>query len=247
MNLNTFNIKTVNQQFSINSEIDDKDIAVICYGHLRSFLYALPTTLSSISKIGNPHIYMHTWDNLDSEIGKEFNDNKYIDLPQIIRSICNKFNLVSLQIDSQNSLDKFFDKTTFPKANISYMYYSKWAANQLKKQVENRLLMRYKRCIKIRPDIKIEESIGDLDIKKEYFFMGFNKSHPDIVALTSSKNMDNICSFIKSIDIKKKQEEVQKDYINYMENILKLKQSTLTYGKDWNIIRLSYFNESDNL
>ena len=52
-------------------------------------------------------------------------------------------------------------KKSHPSA---YMYYSMWNANLQKKEFENKLLKRYKYCIKIRPDILLHENIKLLDL-----------------------------------------------------------------------------------
>jgi hypothetical protein len=234
MDIRSLKPANVFQQTEYVHSISDDDIAIVCYGHLRSFLYALPKTLLAISGIGNPHIFMHTWASLDYA---ENNDSTIKNLHNTIKSVCQGYNFVSLQIDRQP-----LPNTSHPQ---QYMYYSMWSANQLKKNLENRLLARYKKCIKIRPDIFISQQICDLNLNlnKNFYLSDVGSRHADIVAIGSSRTIDLICSFISRIDFDAACQDMQLKHFEYLSGTLSLEKAPLTYGKDWLILRVNYSSE----
>ena len=108
----------------------------------------------------------------------------------------------------------------------------------IQKQVENELLQRYKLCIKIRPDIIIDSKEAQFSLdNKEYFFSAKNKKHSDVIAITQSRTMDLICSFLGQITDKSTQSNVQKRHYEYLCRNLKLSIAPVSYGKDWSIVR----------
>ena len=232
MDIRSLKPANVFQQTEYVHSISDDDIAIVCYGHLRSFLYALPKTLLAISGIGNPHIFMHTWASLDYA---ESNDSTIKNLPSTIKSVCHGYNFVSLQIDHQ-----LLPNASNPQ---QYMYYSMWSANQLKKNLENKLLTRYKKCIKIRPDIFISPQICELSSTKSFYFSGVDNRHADIIAIGSSRMIDLICSFISTIDFNATCQNIQLKHFEYLSEVLNLERAPLTYGKDWSIFRVNYYSE----
>jgi len=178
---------------------------------------------------------MHTWDTIESDDNISSNT---INLPNLIRSTCTDVELISLQIDSQknNDFENYLSKSSPP----AYMYYSMWQANLLKKEFENRMLQRYSKCIKIRPDIIIHKNIKNIERNQQQYFCSNNGDHFNIVAFTSSKTMDQICSYIGTIDAATSEEKINKEHKDYLIKTLGLKESPLIYGKDWAIIRSSF-------
>ena len=230
MDIRDLKIKKIYRQDNFKNEILESSIAVICYGHLRSFLYSLQETLYSISQLGEVHLFMHTWDTIDSN---EDIFTKNIDLPNLIRATCNNIELISLQIDSQQ-IEKIKINQDKKKSHPSaYMYYSMWNANLQKKEFENKLLKRYKYCIKIRPDILLHENIKLLDLNIPQYFCDQNQNHFNIVACSSSKTMDQLCSFVGRLDSSISEDEIQKDHKDYIVKTLGLKPSTMLL-RYWN-------------
>ena len=169
------------------SSIESDRVAVVCYGHLRSFLFCMPETLKWASQFGIVDIYMHTWDKLNYDT--KF-DHSLLSFENLIRAVSVDYNLVSLAIDKQP--EAISSTPSIIMENPWYfMYYSMWVANSFKKQVENELLQRYKLCIKIRPDIIIDSKEAQFSLdNKEYFFSAKNKKHSDVIAITQSRTMD---------------------------------------------------------
>ena len=215
------------------NNIEPNRVAVICYGHLRSFLNCLPYTLNWASQYGVLDIYLHTWNKLD--VGEEYSNN-YINLPSIIMAAIGHHNLVSLTVDEQ--LTKMNNENKIK--SWYYMYYSIWCANNQKKEIENQLLTRYQRCIKIRPDVKVNpKKFQKLEILENYYFSASdnNYTYSDLIAVTNSRTMDLICSHLSRVKENVDQDEVQKDFYQYISKTLGLKRAPFEYSKDWTIAR----------
>ena len=215
------------------TNIEPNRVAIICYGHLRSFLNCLPYTLNWASQYGTLDIYLHTWSEID--IGEE-NLNNFIELPRIIMAAIGKHNLVSLTVDEQLKRIDYQKKIE----SWYYMYYSIWCANNQKKEIENKLLTRYQRCIKIRPDVKVNPvKFQQLDKSENYYFSASEKNHSysDLIAITNSRTMDLICSYLSRVKENGVQDEVQKEFYQYISKILGLKRAPFEYSKDWTISR----------
>ena len=214
-------------------QISDR-IAVIFYGHLRSFLYCIPTSLAWISKFNDIDIYIHTWDEFDPDATEPSCNSIIVDL---IYAVLKGYNISGLVIESQPK-----DKN---HPRWYYMYYSLWASNNLKKKVENTLLSRYKRCIKIRPDSLLSSSYESksnlfFDNNKEYFLCRDDKSCCDIIASTYSQTMDTICSYLAKIDTNRSQETIGLCHYEYLTKKLHLIPFDFKYGQDWKVIRANY-------
>lgn len=214
--------------------IDTDRVAVICYGHLRSFLFCMPETLKWASQFGTVDIYIHTWDKLNYD--SRF-DRSLLSLEDLVRAVCAGYNLVSLAIDTQP------ENVSSAPANILhnpwyFMYYSMWVANSLKKKMENDLLQRYALCVKIRPDIFIHSKMSMVPLGgKEYFFTASGEKHSDIVAITKSRSMDLICSFLGQLTDETSQAETQARHYEFISNSLCLEIAPVSYGSDWYIAR----------
>jgi hypothetical protein len=218
--------------------IESDAIGVLLYGHLRTFLYTMPPTLQSLAKFGELHLYIHTWDTVDS-----VNDaaSTLVNIPQLVHSVCAKARVVSLQVDRQPHKDQRNDPRLVSPNTLAYMYYSMLMANSLKKNQENRLLRRYLRCIKLRPDIQMELCLEQLDSNIDYFFADEDLQHVDICAITSSQTMDRVCSFIGRVDCSQSFDQLRRAYRHYLSEELGMKRAPLAYGKDWWILRSSTF------
>lgn len=219
---------------SIGSDV----LAVLIYGHLRTFLYTLPATLKSLAKLGELHLYIHTWDSLNV---LDDADPALIDIPLLIYSVCNKARVVSLQVDHQPHQSQANNSLLASSKSLPFMYYSMLMANNLKKSQENQLLSRYSRCIKIRPDIYIESSLETLNSSVDYYFSDEDYRHADIVAMASSQTMDRVCSYIGRVDCSQSADKLRRDYSLYLSEKLAMKCAPLSYGSDWWILRSSTF------
>lgn len=234
MDIRSVNVVNLVNNTTLPKSIDNDKIAVICYGHLRSFLKCMPVTLKTISKFGKLDIYLHTWDCFDLN---EPNYTELLEIPPIIKGLTSKYNLISLKIDRQNLNHNSSDKRSL---GLYHMYYSMWSANQLKKEVENKLLQRYRKCFKLRPDILFNPVTNNSVLEDNVFFSFKEKKHFDILAYTSSLNMDLICSYIRKLNLNKNIEEINKDYFLFLKDTLKLNNSSYEYSLDWSIVRSKY-------
>ena len=106
------------------------------------------------------------------------------------------------------------------------------------------MLCRYQRCIKIRPDVIVGKEIHALARDKEYYFSSNMNTHSDILALTTSRTMDSICSFISRFNCDSSPESIQSDNLKYLSEVLGLEKAPMEYGKDWSIIRSSYTRDT---
>ena len=216
------------------TSIESDRVALICYGHLRSFLFCMPEALKWASQFGTVDIYMHTWDKINYDA---IYDHSLLSFENLIKAISVDYNLVSLAIDKQPET-QFSAPSIILENPWYFMYYSMWVANSLKKQVENDLLQRYPLCIKLRPDIFINSKMEKFSLEKsEYFFSAENSRHSDVVAVTHSRTMDLICSFLGQITDKSTQADVQAKHYDYLCKNLKLAIAPISYGKDWFIVR----------
>ena len=196
----------------------------------------MPSTLSWISKYHDIDVYIHTWDQFDPDSSQPDCHRIIVDL---IYAVLKDYNLCGLVIESQPK-----DKQN---ARWYYMYYSLWSSNNLKKKVENTLLSRYKRCLKIRPDTLLSPtnkdlSISFLDSKKEYFLCRRDRSVCDVIACSNSQTMDAICSYLSKIDTSRSQESLSLHHYDYLTEKLQLIPYNFDYGTDWKIIRINYLD-----
>lgn len=238
MEARSLNVTNRILQHSHLESIRSDALAVVIYGHLRTFLYALPATLKSLAKLGELHLYIHTWDSLDVLDAAE---PTLVDIPQLVHSVCDKARLVSLQVDHQPQQSQANDSQLASPNRLAFMYYSMLMANNLKKNQENQLLSRYSRCIKLRPDIQIELCLDTLDSSVDYYFSDEDYRHVDIIAIASSQTMDRVCSYIGRVDCSQSDEKLSRDYGHYLSEELAMKRAPLSYGKDWWILRSSIF------
>ena len=234
MDIRSLNITNVVNNTTLPKSIDEDKIAVICYGHLRSFLKCLPVTLKTISKYGNLDIYIHTWDCIDLDSSDYF---ELIELPTIISGLIENYNLISIKVDRQTLNNQNLDNKLF---GLYHMYYSMWSANKLKKIVENNLLQRYKKCFKLRPDVFFKPQSKEDILKENIFFSHDQGKYFDALAFTSSFNMDLICSYISKINLNKNFDLIQSEYYHFLKHTLKLKEANYKYPTDWNILRVRY-------
>lgn len=238
MEVRTLNVASRFLHHEFLDKIQPDALAVIAYGHLRTFLHCLPSTLKSLSALGTPHLFIHTWDRLEAG---DHGPLPGIDIPGLLRSVCDNARVISIQVDCQPA--DFIGLHGNPPRTLgqAYMYYSMWSANNLKKHQENSLLARYSRCIKLRPDIFLDCNLETLSHSVDYLFCADDRRHSDICALTSSQTMDRVCSYIGRMDCRIPREAQMRSYFEYMSEGLGLKKAPLTYGKDWWILRSALF------
>ena len=175
---------------------------------------------------------MHTWDVLDS----------LDDSPQIfiesLRALISKYgSIIAIKVDQQNPTQQSINP-------LSYMYYSMWSANRLKREHENNSMIRYDRCIKTRPDVLIQpKTSSSLPINGDFYFFGADENYSDICAISSSFVMDKICNFLINVEFEQSKQELLRRNLLYLRDELSLTNAPLLYGKDWSIIRSSYSRE----
>jgi hypothetical protein len=214
---------------TFNKTHDSSTLCVLLYGHLRSYSYTLPVTLSYLkSEYRDIHFFVHTWNLLDAG-----------DSPPIfadsLRHLLEEYgSLIGLKVDRQvEGQDS--------ASPLAFMYYSMWAANLLKRQHENTNMVRYARCLKIRPDVLLKPS-SQRELPKigDFYFHGQGHLLSDICALTSSHEMDRICNFLVNVSGQKDREALLLLNLEYLHNELGLSPSPFVYGQDWMIVRSSY-------
>ena len=218
-------------------DISENSIAVLYYGHLRSFITCMPETLKNLENEGDLHIYMHTWNSIDT---RKNNSDALANWQMILNSVLSQYKIANLCIEEQKLTKEDNDENT----SAQYMYYSLWKSNQLKKDIENDQLKRYKRCIKLRPDIRLLRG-PRIDYNNWYYLSGKSNKHSDIVATSDSQTMDRICEFFVNLDSTKKSAVIQEENRKFLEKNLLKKNIEYLYGKDWEIIRNLVYPERD--
>lgn len=208
---------------------DANTLCVILYGHLRSYSYSMPITLSYLkNQYSDIHFFVHTWNLLDA------GDSPPV-FAESLRALLEEYGrLIALRVDQQVEANESVSP-------LAFMYYSMWAANLLKREHENTNMVRYTRCLKIRPDVLLKPaSSQELPRNGDFYFRGEGHLMSDICALASSHEMDRICNFLVNIPEQNDRDSLLLLYLNYLHNELALMPSPFAYGADWMIVRSSY-------
>lgn len=230
-------------------------IAVIIYGHMRSFKSCFPNLYKFLLKPLNPDVFIHTWSYNESSTPswhKLHNKNIHkINHEEII----SRYNPTSFVIEQQPSIESNFNKVVDGVNFFGFncMYHSLSKANSLKQTEEVKTGQKYDIVIKIRPDILINKPIPfnfkNPIFDNDVYIAGNKRNGPedsirsysaiDILNISSSTSMDIICNlsyyvyeFFNSSNAK------QNGFANFiLEQKLQPFMLEYNYNKDWEIIR----------
>ena len=137
------------------------NVAVIIYGHMRTFEKCYSSLLKFVLEPLNPDVFIHTWSLNEASTPSWHNShcNKISPIdPDIIKSL---YNPVSLSIEEQPILSSNFNKVVDGVNFFGFncMYHSLGKANLLKLSHEIKTGSRYDIVIKIRPDVLLKKPI----------------------------------------------------------------------------------------
>ena len=230
-------------------------IAVIIYGHMRSFEFCFPNLHKFLLKPLNPDVFIHTW-SLNESSTPSWHKSHRKNIHKInFESIISRYNPTSFIIENQPSIESSFNKVVDGVNFFGFncMYHSLSKANSLKQTEEVKRGCKYDIVVKIRPDILINKPIpfnfktfvSDNDV-----YIAGNKKNGaedsiygyaavDILNISSSTSMDIICNlsyyvyeFFNSANAK------QNGFSNFiLKQKLKPIMLEYAYNKDWQIIR----------
>jgi len=231
------------------------NIAVIIYGHMRSFEKCYPSLIKFILEPFNPDIFIHTWSLNESST------------PSWHHSHCNKihpidsdrikslYNPISLLIEEQPTLPSDFNKVVdgvnFFGFNCMYQSLSK--ANSLKLAHEIKNGSSYDIVVKIRPDVLLKKAIPfnfSSDIAANKIHIAGNKKNNmdmsihgyaavDIINIACSNTMNTISDLSYYVyDFFNPSNAKENGFSNF---ILKQKLTPVMldykYHQEWEIIR----------
>ncbi len=143
-------------------------VAILLYGHLRTFLKCAPNLLEYIRKPFNADLFLHTWSELDSTTPSWYPEDWKIRNEDInIREIVEKtYNPTAYQIDNplinEEIKNKFlFDSNSQPRINLMGIY-SAWSSfkksSKLLTEYEKLSQENYDFILVTRPDIYFNNS-----------------------------------------------------------------------------------------
>ena len=194
--------------------------ALCISGHLRTFNYTYSSILENIIEPLNCDVFIHTWNVLGAPTGKNIGDiNKqndktlnYLDLidktyaPKLI-SIENGTSKLTEFIKETSDIKVPSDEQQYVMTHIGLhisMFYSLFAANNLKKEYEN-ITGKYDLVIRLRPDLHFYEKLtfDRFEDKNSIYVPEIatytNDGLNDQVAIGSSELMDKYCDIYNEV------------------------------------------------
>jgi len=230
-------------------------IALIIYGHMRSFESCFPNLDRFLLKPFKPDIFIHTW-SVNESTTASWHKSHIKNINKInIETIKSLYNPTSFIIENQPCIESSFNKVVDGVNFFGFncMYHSLSKANSLKQTKEAKMGYKYDIVIKIRPDILIKKPIP-FDFKmpilnKNVYIAGNKKSMTDnsihsyaaidILNIASSSSMDTICNLSYYVyEFFNTSNAKQNGFANF---ILKQKLNPImidyNYNQDWEIIR----------
>ena len=143
-------------------------VAILIYGHLRTFLKCAPSLLDNIRKPLNADLFLHTWNELDSKTPSWYPEdwkikNEDINIRDMVEEI---YNPTSFQIDNplinEEIKNKFLlDSNLEPRINLMG-WFSQWSSfkrsSKLLTEFEKSCQENYDFIIVTRPDIYFNNS-----------------------------------------------------------------------------------------
>ncbi len=165
-------------------------IAVLLFGHLRTFEYCAPYLKANLLDKYDCDVFMHTWDELDSHT-KSW-DNKH-DIEGVLtdyhKQLINDFyHPKAIKIEHQKLKSEIIIKSKVDNKSGSlngmrYMFHSMNEVNNLRKKYETETGTKYDIVIVTRPDVALfnpleiqktlsEAKLMNLDLNKCRFFAG---------------------------------------------------------------------------
>ena len=143
-------------------------VAILIYGHLRTFLKCAPSLLENIQKPLNADLFLHTWNELDSKTTSWYPEDWKIKNQDVnIRDMVEKiYNPTSYQIDNplineELKNDFLLDSNLEPRINLLGIF-SAWTSfkrsSKLLTEFEKSCQENYDFIIVTRPDIYFNNS-----------------------------------------------------------------------------------------
>ena len=183
-------------------------IAVLLFGHLRTFEYCAPFLRANLLDKYNCDVFMHTWDTFDSETLAWYNrtDKTTKISDDILQKIKELFNPKKIEIGHQvikkeTIIKSLIDDKKNSLNGMLFMFQSMNCANSLRKQYEKETGIKYDIVIVTRPDVALfnflniekilkESKIMNLDLNKTRFFAGLYGAADTNVGLIISRISD---------------------------------------------------------
>ena len=171
-----------------------KKIAILFFGHLRTFKQTHPYTIKNLIEKYDCDIFIHTWDKIDSatlswDNKEEFKEDFNKEVVDLVKTI---YKPKKIKIEHQEKMeDKILTSLDGQRQisfnGIKFMFYSLSQANELRKEYEKEQNVNYDIILCTRPDIAIynfldiekilhEAEILNFDINKTRFFASISRS-----------------------------------------------------------------------
>lgn len=217
-------------------------IAVLLFGHLRTFEYCAEHLKANILDKYDCDVFMHTWDTIDSQTTSwDHKQDVNLEIDESIKEkikqfYCPKELIIEHQDINNEQIITFENGKTISINGINYMWQSLNKANNLKKEYEAKNNITYDYVLVTRPDVAIydyldiqatidEAKYANLDINNTRFFAGVDgTAHvnvrllinriPDILYFAKPSVIDRYIA--SNINIKKE------DFTCDLENIVQL-------------------------
>ena len=141
----------------------DHKIAIILYGHLRTFSRCAPYLIKHIRKPFNTDLFLHTWNEFDSTTPAWYSENWKIhnNVSNINACVEKAYNPTGFQIDSPITREEIkneflYDHNNNPRISVMGLYSGMTSlkrAMKLLSKHEKKEKIKYKYIIVTRPDI----------------------------------------------------------------------------------------------
>lgn len=182
-------------------------LAILLFGHLRTFEYSSQYFMENIANKYDCDIFIHTWDEIDSTT-QSWN-NKISHSQKVNNSILKKVKTIykpkSIIIEHQdNKSDEIIESADGLKRvsvnGMNYMFESMRKANELRKTSEKKLNIKYDYLLVTRPDVAVynflditatikEAQSLNIDIDNARFFAGlYGNSNTNVRLLCNRVN-----------------------------------------------------------
>jgi len=225
-------------------------IALIIYGHMRTYRECYPSLLNNLLGPLQPDVFIHTWDETEART-RTWHNRQGDPEPLDVDALRDLYRPKAMLVETQPPVDP--DRVT-PNNKLSYdgqrfMLESLQKACALRWQHEAANGVRYSVVIKIRPDIKLLEPLR-FEIPDNNVVLIASNLRPDgkrkacdILNVATSANMDMVCTVHDHFE-----EFYAENFINgtfvhsgFVDFIVSLGLRPVYldyhYGKQWTIVR----------
>jgi len=220
-------------------------VALIIYGHMRTYQIAFPGLEEFFLSTYQPDVFMHTWDEVEARTKSWHRDHMRI-RPLDVSRVIEMYDPKNILVEKQPQVD---DDRVTPNNNISYvgqkfMLESLYKADSLRRESG----VDYDIVVKIRPDIRLLKPLPVPEPTPGIVFTGSNpqggkRSACDIINIATAADMEKVCQVHAHFDefyVDRYNRGIleHSGFIDYIRSLdLEISWMPYLYKNHWNIVR----------